>query len=202
MGASVAFAPPLQEIYPIGRESAATVNVPTLADTLEGANRPGHFCNVATVLVKLCNLIKPDVALFGERDFQQLVIVRRLVDDLFLPVDVIGCATWRDGDGLAIATANRHLTASERALAPQLYATLSVIAAKIDAGARDYELLQRQGLESLAAAGFAPEYFAIRQAADLGAVRHGARDLVIVAAARLNAHRLTDNLRVRLIDRF
>ena len=202
MGASVVFVPPLQEIYPIGRELAATVNVPILGDTLEGAHRPGHFSNVATVLIKLCNLIKPDIALFGERDFQQLAMVRRLVNDLFLPVDVIGCATWRDGDGLAVATANRHLTAGERALAPRLYEALSAFAAKIDAGGRDYEALQRQGMESLAAAGFAPEYFAIRQAADLAAVRSGARDLVILAAARLNAHRLTDNLRVRVIDRF
>jgi pantoate--beta-alanine ligase len=202
MGATVAFAPPLQEIYPIGRELAATVDLPALGDTLEGIGRPGHFSNVTTLLVKLCNLIGPDIAMFGERDFQRLVIVRRLVDDLFLPVNVIGCATWRDGDGLAVAAANRHLTPSERVFAPRLYATLSAFAAKIDAGARDYEALQRQGMESLAAAGFAPEYFAIRQAADLGAVRNGARDLVILAAAHLNARRLADNLRVRLIDRF
>lgn len=202
MGATVLFVPPLQEIYPIGRELAATVTVPTLVDILEGVHRPGHFSGVATVLVKLFNLIKPDIAIFGERDVQQLVIVRRLVDDLFLSIDVVGCATWRDGDGLAVATANRHLTAEERALAPRLYATLGEFAAKIDAGARDYEELQRQGMESLAAAGFAPEYFAIRQAADLAVVRGGARDLVILAAARLNAHRLTDNLRVRVIDRY
>jgi pantoate--beta-alanine ligase len=201
MDATLVFAPPLQEIYPIGRESAATVNVPALADILEGAQRPGHFSDTATVLIKLFNLVKPDIALFGERDFQQLVIVRRLVDDLFLSMEVVGCATWRDGDGLAVATANRLLTAGERALAPRLYATLSDFAARIDAGARDYENLQRQGMEALAAAGFAPEYFAIRQAADLAAVRERARDLVILAAARLNAQRLTDNLRVRVIDR-
>jgi len=202
MGATLAFVPPLQEIYPIGRELAAAVNVPTLADILEGADRPGHFADVATVLTKLFNLIKPDIALFGERDFQQLVIVRRLVDDLFLPIEVVGCATWRDADGLAVATANKNLTAEERTLAPRLYATLSEIAAAIDAGARDYEALQKQGMESLAACGFTPEYFAIRQAADLAAVRDGARDLVILAAARLNARRLIDNSRVRLIDRY
>jgi pantoate--beta-alanine ligase len=201
MDATLVFAPPLQEVYPIGRDSAATVNVPALADILEGAQRPGHFSGAATVLIKLFNLVKPDIALFGERDFQQLVIVRRLVDDLFLSMEVVGCATWRDGDGLAVATANRLLTAGERALAPRLYATLSDFAARIDAGARDYENLQRQGMEALAAAGFAPEYFAIRQAADLAVVRDGTRDLVILAAARLNAHRLTDNLRVRVIDR-
>jgi pantoate--beta-alanine ligase len=202
MGASLVFAPPLQEIYPVGRESAASVNVAYLADILEGARRPGYYADLATVLIKLFNLIKPDTALFGERDFQQMVLARRLVDDLFLSIDVVGCATWRDGDGLAVATANRQLTADERALAPRLYASLSEFAAKIDAGARDYEELQRQGTESLAAAGFAPEYFAIRQAADLAPVRAGTRDLVILAAARLNANRLFDNLRVRLIDRY
>jgi pantoate--beta-alanine ligase len=202
MGATVVFAPPQQEIYPFGRDLAAVVTVPNLTDILEGAGRPGYFSDASTVLVKLFNLVKPDIALFGERDFQQLVIVRRLVDDLFLSIDVVGCATWRDSDGLAVATANRHLTADERALAPRLFATLGEFAARIDAGARDYEGLQQQGMESLAAAGIAPEYFAIRQAADLGQIRPGARDLVILAAARLNAHRLTDNLRVRLIDRY
>jgi pantoate--beta-alanine ligase len=201
MGATVTFAPPLQEIYPTGLESAASVNVPNLADILEGAHRPGYLCDVSTVIVKLFNLIKPDTALFGERDFQQLVMVRRLVEDLFMSIDIVGCATWRDGDGLAVATANRHLTADERSVAPRLYATLSEIAAKIDAGARDFQGLQREALESLQSRGFVPDYFAIRQAADLGEVRAGTRDLVILAAARLHANRLTDNLRVRLIDR-
>ena len=201
MGVTVVFVPPLQEIYPAGREFAATVNVPSLADTLEGAHRPGYFAGVATVLVKLFNLIKPDIVLFGERDFQQLVIVRRLVDDLFLSIEVVGCATWRETDGLAVATANRNLTEQERALAPRLHAALSGIAASMDAGGRNYEALQRQGLESLAAAGFAPEYLVIRQAADLGPIREGTRDLVILAAARLGSTRLIDNLRVHLIDR-
>jgi pantoate--beta-alanine ligase len=202
MGATVVFAPPQQEIYPIGRESAVRVSVPSLDEILEGAHRPGHFSDVATVLTKLFNLIKPDIALFGERDFQQWVIVRHLADDLFLSIDIVGCATWRDSDGLAVATANRHLSTEERALAPRLYATLSEIAAKIDAGARDYETLERQGTAALGQRGFVPEYFAIRQAADLGKVGAGARDLVILAAARLNSHRLTDNLRVRVIDRY
>jgi pantoate--beta-alanine ligase len=201
MGVTVVFVPPLQEIYPAGREFAATVNIPSLADTLEGAHRPGYFSGVSTVLVKLFNLIKPDIALFGERDFQQLVIVRRLVDDLFLSIEVVGCATWRETDGLAVATVNRNLAEQERALAPRLHATLSGLAAAMDAGGRNYEALQRQGLETLAAAGFAPEYLVIRQAADLGTIREGTRDLVILAAARLGSTRLIDNLRVHLIDR-
>jgi pantoate--beta-alanine ligase len=202
MGATVVFVPPLQEIYPLGQESAASVSIPNLADILEGVFKPGYFAGACTVLAKLFNIIKPDIALFGERDFQQLVIVRRLVDDLFLSIDVVGCATWRDGDGVAVASGNRHLTAEERALAPRLYATLGEFAARIDAGEHDYEVLQRQGMEALASAGFTPEYFAIRQAADLAPVRNGTRDLVILAAASLNANRLTDNLRVRLIDRY
>jgi pantoate--beta-alanine ligase len=202
MGATVAFVPPLQEIYPIGRESAASVEVPDLANMLEGAQRPGYFSDVLTVITKLFNLIKPDLALFGERDFQQLVMVRRLVDDLFLSVDVVGCATWRDSDGLAVATANRLLTPEERTIAPRLYATLGELGAQIDAGARDYEALRAQGIESLERSGLVPDYFAIRQATDLGQIRHGTRDLVILAAVRLNAHRLIDNLRVRLIDRY
>jgi pantoate--beta-alanine ligase len=201
MGASVVFVPPLQEIYPLGREFAASVTVPSLADALEGAHRPGYFAGVSTVLVKLFNLIGPDVALFGERDFQQWVIARRLVEDLFLSIDVVGCATWREADGLAVATVNRKMTEQERARAPGLHATLIRMAAALDAGARNYEGLQRQGLDWLAAAGFAPEYLVIRQAVDLGPVREGTRDLVILAAARLNTTRLIDNVRVHLIDR-
>lgn len=201
MGTTVAFAPPLQEIYPNGRELSATVDVPKLADILEGAQRPGYLTDSSTVVAKLFNLIQPDIALFGERDFQQLVMVRRLVDDLFLSVDIVGCKTLREGDGLAVATVNRHLTTEERARAPRLFATLKEFAARIDAGDRDYAGLQRQGMEALSAAGFRPEYFEIRQAADLGSVRAASRDLVILAAAKLNAVRLTDNLRLRLIER-
>jgi pantoate--beta-alanine ligase len=201
IGATVAFAPPLQEIYPNGRELAATVDVPNLADILEGAYRPGYLTDTATVIAKLFNLVKPDVAVFGERDFQQLVMVRRLVEDLFLSIDVVGCTILRDGDGLAVASANRHLTEQERTLAPRLYATLKEAAAKMAEGARDYPGLQSLGMESLAAAGFAPEYFEIRRAADLGPIRTETRDLVILAAVRLSAVRLTDNLRVRLIER-
>jgi pantoate--beta-alanine ligase len=201
IGASVLFAPPLQEIYPMGRELAAMVRVAAPADDPEGTRGAEHFSRTATLLVKLFNLIGPDIAVFGERDFQQLAMVRRLVDDLFLSVEVVGCPVWREGDGLAVATANRQLTADERALAPRLYVTLSEFAARIDAGERDYEALQRQGMDSLRALGFAPEYFAIRHAADLSEVRPGVRDLVLLAAARLNSHRLTDNVRARVIDR-
>ena len=202
IGTSVVFVPPQQEIYPMGRELGVSINVPTLTSILEGKFRPGHYADKCVVLTKLFDLIQPNVVLFGERDFQQLVIMRRLVDDLFLATEVIGCATWRDADGLAIAKANRLMTIDERALAPRLYATLKQSAAEIDGGVRDYARVERQGMQMLLQYGFEPEYFAIRQANDLGQSLPASRDLVILSAVRLNAHRLIDNLRVRVIDRY
>lgn len=202
VGAELLFIPPVQEIFPRGHELTAVVSLPELNDVLEGAGRPGYFAATMTVLAKLFNILKPDIAVFGERDFQQLVMVRRLVEDLFLSVEIVACPTFRDSDGVALATVNRGLTAQERSVAPLLYATLARIAEKIDAGDRDYEGLQRQGIGSLRAAGFATEYFVIRQAADLAPVRPGVRELVVLAAARLGENRLADSLPFRLIDRF
>jgi pantoate--beta-alanine ligase len=201
IGADVLFTPPLQEIYPAGYENAAVVNLPYFAEILEGAFRPGHLADVATILTKLFNIVKPHVAVFGERDYQQLVIVRRMIDDLFIPVDIVACATSRDGDGLAFATVNRLLSPEERVVAPRLYATLGAFGRRIEAGERDFEALMRQGREALVAEGFKPEYFAIRQALDLAPVRAGTRELVILAAAHLGTVRLIDNLRVALADR-
>jgi pantoate--beta-alanine ligase len=201
IGTDLLFVPPVQEIFPSGRETSAVVSLPNLTDVFEGAQRPGYFASATTVLLKLFNIVRPDIAVFGERDFHQLVIVRRLVDELFLPIEVVSCPTFRDTDGLALATANRDLSADERAVAPRLYATLEQIAAKIAAGERDYESLEKLGARLLDEAGFSTEYFAIRQAADLAAVRAGTRDLVILAAARLQRSRLSDNLPVHLIDR-
>jgi pantoate--beta-alanine ligase len=202
VGAELLFIPPVQEIFPIGHELSAVVNLPELADVLDGASRPGYFAATMTVLTKLFNIVKPDIALFGERDFQQLVMVRRLVDDLFLPVKIVGCPTFRDGDGLALATVNRNLTPEDRSVAPLLYAALENTAQEIDSGVRDYDLLQRRGAESLNAAGFVTEYFVIRQAVDLAPVRPGVRDLVVMAAARLGQHRLADSLPFGVIDHF
>jgi pantoate--beta-alanine ligase len=201
INADLLFVPPVQEIYPAGGDSSVVISLPGLDDVLEGALQPGHFAAATTVLAKLFYVVRPDVAVFGERDFQQLVIVRRLVDELFFPIDVVGCPTFRDGDGLAFATANRDMPAAERALAPRLHATLVEIAAKIAAGDHGFESLERAGAKLLDEAGFATEYFVIRQAADLAAVRAGARELVLLAAARLPRSRLTDNLRVHLIER-
>ena len=202
VGADVLFVPPVQEIFVRGRELAAVVDIPELANVLEGAARPGHLSALMTVHVKLLNIVRPDLALFGERDFQQLVMVRRLVDDLFLSTDVVGCPTLRDSDGVAVATVNRSLSVEERSRAHGLPAALETVASEIEAGRRDYQALQGQGAQLLNSAGFATEYFEIRQASDLGRIRPGARDLVLLAAARLGEKRLNDSRRVRLIDRY
>jgi pantoate--beta-alanine ligase len=128
--------------------------------------------------------------------------VRRLVDDLFLSTDVVACPTLRDSDGVAVATVNRSLSPEERSRAPRLSAALETVAKQIEAGGRDYEALQGQGVGLLNSAGFTTEYFQIRQAADLGRIRPGIRDLVLLAAARLGDKRLTDSRRVRLIDHY
>jgi pantoate--beta-alanine ligase len=202
IGPDLLFIPPIQEVFPAGSDSSALVTLPSFENVLEGAFRPaGYFGALSTVQVKLFNIVGPDVAVFGERDFQELVIVRRLVEELFLPIEIVGCPIMREGDGLALATANRDLTREERALAPRLYAALGQIGAQIGAGRRDYAALEREGSGSLEAAGFITDYFAIRQSADLAPVGTSARELVILAAARLPRSRLCDNLRVNLIER-
>jgi pantoate--beta-alanine ligase len=202
IGPDLLFIPPVQEVFPAGIEASALVTVPSLEGILEGEFRPaGYFGALSTVLVKLFNIVEPDLAVFGERDFQELVIVRRLVEELFLPIAIVGCPILRDSDGIALATANRDLTPEERALAPRLYAGLREIGAKIDAGRREFASMEREGAGLLQAAGFSTDYFAIRQAADLAPPAAGARELVILAAVRLERSRLCDNLRVRLIER-
>jgi len=202
VGPDILFTPPVQELYPFGTDLSASVDIPQLGKLFEGAHQPGHIAEGLTLLLKLLNLVGPHIAVFGERDFQQLVAVREMVNDLFIPVEVVACQTFRETDGLALATGNRHLTAEQRAAAPRLYAILSQVGKRIDTGERDYAALEKQGLDALAAAGIRPEYLAIRQAADLAPVRASSRDLVVLAAAQLGAVRLTDNLRVRIIDRY
>ena len=201
IGADIAFVPPAQEIHPFGSDASAVVDIPALSGILEGASRPGYFAAVATVQSKLFNVAVPDIALFGERDFQRFVVVKRMVEDLFIPVEVAVCATLRESDGLAFANANRQLTKAERPLAPRLFATLTQYAKKIDVGERNYESLQREALANLAALGLSPDYFVIRQAADLALVLPGTRELVLLGAARFSHTRLVDCVRVRLIDR-
>jgi len=197
-GCDLLFLPGVDEIYPQGRESATRISVKPLADILEGAHRPGHFDGVATVVAKLFGIVQPDVAVFGEKDYQQLAVIRRMTADLEMPVEIVGAPTVRSPDGLAMSSRNRYLDETERALAPRINATLRGVAERIDAGARDYDVLASWGMEQLRTAGMQPDYFELRDAATLLEPTASTRELVILVAARLGKARLIDNWRVPL----
>jgi pantoate--beta-alanine ligase len=200
LGPDLVFIPASEVIYPGGMESATRVEVPHLSHILEGASRPGHFIGVATVVAKLLNMVQPDVALFGEKDFQQLLIIRRLVADLNLPVEIVGLPTVRETDGLAMSSRNRLLTARERACAPGLYRTLRRAADAIRDGNRDYANLEQQSMHDLEEQGFRPDYVSVRRARDLAEPDAIEQDLVLLAAAWLGRARLIDNIRLALMD--
>ncbi|HTY50308.1 MAG TPA: pantoate--beta-alanine ligase [Steroidobacteraceae bacterium] len=195
-GCDLMFMPDVAEIYPNGPENAARVEVPHLSQILEGGIRPGHFQGVATIVAKLFNIVEPNVAVFGEKDFQQLVVIRRMVADLCMPVELVGAPTVRDADGLALSSRNQYLTAQERTRAPLIHQCLQEARAALLAGAQDIPAIERAGLSRLAAAGLRPDYFTVRQAASLEPPEAHSRDLVVLAAARLGRPRLIDNLRV------
>ena len=193
------FAPPVEEVYPDGSAVSTQVSVPGVSQGMCGDHRPGHFVGVATVVAKLFNIVQPDVALFGEKDYQQLQVIRRMVDDLCMPVEIIGVPTKREADGLAMSSRNGYLGAAERAIAPALYAVLQTIAVRLEAGERDVDLLEREGAQALRDAGFKPEYLNIRSAEGLTVPTQGERELVILAAAYLGKTRLIDNIRLSLL---
>lgn len=198
LGADLLFAPEVQDMYPRGQSSTTRVQVPDLTGTLCGEFRPGHFDGVATVVSKLLNLAQPDVALFGEKDFQQLVIIRRMVDDLCMPMSIVGVPTVREPDGLAMSSRNRYLTAAERAIAPRIQAELLRARDAIQNGERNYPQLETRGTAELTTAGFKPDYFAIRDASTLQPPTSTTRALVILTAARLSKARLIDNVTLTL----
>jgi len=190
------FAPGVSEIYPDGGTQPTLVSVRGLSEILCGQFRPGHFDGVVTVVAKLFGIVAPDVAIFGEKDYQQYLLIRRMTLDLALPVEVIGAPTVRANDGLALSSRNRYLTPAERARAPAIYQALRAAVGRIDAGDRDYEGIERAGREALERAQMAPDYFSIRNAADLS-VPAEVSDLIVLTAARLGRSRLIDNLPAR-----
>ena len=194
LGVDAAFVPAESTLYPRSREGIAFVEVPELSDVLEGAHRPGHFRGVTTVVAKLFHLVGPDVAVFGEKDFQQLLIVRRMVADLDFPIEIVARPTVREPDGLAMSSRNRRLDAQQRAIAPALYCVLRETAEAAGAGGEPDEL-ERNAMDRLADAGFRPEYVAVRSAEDLGPPRAG-EPRVVLGAARLGDVRLIDNVRI------
>lgn len=197
-GCDVLFLPSVNEIYPEGGRSATRISVESLSGILCGRFRPGHFDGVATVVAKLFGIVQPDVAVFGEKDYQQLAVIRRMTADLDIPVQVVGAPTVRAADGLAMSSRNRYLSEAERQVAPRIYATLQAVARRIEAGDRDFAVLSQWGSTQLQAAGMAPDYFEIRDATNLLEPQAGAGELVILTAARLGKARLIDNLRVKL----
>ncbi|QGU31985.1 pantoate--beta-alanine ligase [Thermochromatium tepidum] len=199
-GCALLFTPSVDEIYPRGQDAQTRVEVPGLSDILCGASRPGHFVGVATVVCKLLNMVQPDVALFGEKDFQQLLVIRRLVEDLAFPVEIVAVPTVREPDGLAMSSRNNYLTPEERALAPTLYQVLRATAEKIGAG-EAIARAEQAGLEALAAAGLRPDYLSVRRAEDLAPAGPEDRALIILAAAYLGRARLIDNVRLNLDPR-
>ncbi len=195
-GVDLLFLPSVDILYPHGQASCTRVEVPGLSDILCGAARPGHFVGVTTIVAKLFNLVRPDVAVFGEKDFQQLVILRRMVADLDMPIEIIGQPTEREADGLAMSSRNAYLNTDERARAPLIHATLVDLAEQVRGGLQDFDTLETEGRAALEAAHFRVDYVAIRRVDDLAPPAAPDDKLIILVAARLGRTRLIDNLRI------
>ena len=193
-GTDILFAPNVDEVYPEGHENHTEVSVPAMDGFLCGASRPGHFNGVATVVSKLLNLVQPDIAIFGQKDYQQLLVIKRMVSDLCMPVDIQSLPTVREEDGLAKSSRNGYLSETDRNIAPALYKQLTKIADQLKSGNTDYSALENAGNENLKQAGFEPEYLSIRNQKDLGLAKKGEKELVILVAARLGTTRLIDNI--------
>lgn len=190
----ILFAPEVSTMYPFGPAASVSIHVPVVTDTLEGAHRPGHFDGVATIVAKLFSLVQPDLAVFGQKDFQQLKVIERMVADLSLSVKVMSAPTLRDDDGLAMSSRNQYLSSQERARAPQIYSTLQQMRELFRQG-HNWQALEQAAKARLERAGFVPDYVAIRRAEDLAEPGADERDgLVALVAARLGSTRLIDNL--------
>jgi pantoate--beta-alanine ligase len=197
-GCDLLFAPAVEEVYPFGADKTVRVDVPVVTETLEGAVRPGHFNGVATVVTKLFNFVQPDLAVFGQKDYQQLLVIRRMVTDLALPVEIVAAPTLREANGLAMSSRNQYLSAQERERAGVIYRTLRHMAEAVraNAGLMTIETDARKALE---AEGLSVDYAVLRRAEDLGEPGPEQRSgLIGLIAARLGRARLIDNLLVDL----
>ena len=196
-GVAVVFAPDEHELYP-HVEQRYNVEPPHLADELCGKFRPGHFRGVATVVSKLFNIVQPDAACFGKKDYQQLAIIKGFVEDLNVNIEIVPVDTGRAADGLALSSRNQYLSETERAEAPHLYRELRAMADAIQGGNLAYAVLEAQAKTNLAASGWVVDYIEVRHADSLDIAHAGDQDLVILAAARLGNTRLIDNVEVHL----
>ena len=195
-GVAVVFAPSEADLYP--QPQQVTVEPPPIAQELCGAFRPGHFRGVATVVLKLLNIVQPQVALFGKKDYQQLHVIRQLVTQLSVPVEIIGAETMRAPDGLALSSRNQYLAEKERTEAIYLYQMLNDIKKSLNSGERDYAVLEKNAVKALNLHGWTVDYVAIRSQQTLLAPATDERDLVVLAAAKLGKTRLIDNIEVCL----
>jgi pantoate--beta-alanine ligase len=196
VGVDVVFAPSEREIYP--EPQTYLVEPSDLQHILEGAFRPGHFRGVATVVMKLFNMVAPHTAIFGKKDYQQYVVLRDMVKQLALPVEIVPAETVRADDGLALSSRNGYLSPTERAEAPRLYQCLRIARDEVLAGKRDFRRIELQAMATLAAKGWRPDYVSVRRQSDLQPPGNGDRELVVLAAAFLGRTRLIDNVEVTL----
>lgn len=196
MGVDLVFLPEVGTLYPEG--SMTVVDVQGLSGLHCGHSRPGHFAGVATIVCKLFNIVEPDIAVFGEKDFQQLAIIRAMVRDLNMSIQIEGVPTVREADGLALSSRNGYLTKQQRQVAPKLYQCLQAVREAVKAGCDDFSRLIDQHIENLQGFGFQPDYLTICRAIDLKPATADDSDLVILIAAKLGNTRLIDNIRCTL----
>jgi len=197
-GCDLLFAPGIEDVYPYGAAASARVEVPVVSEDLEGALRPGHFSGVATVVTKLFNLVQPDCAVFGSKDYQQLLVIERLVRDLALPIEIVAAPTMREANGLAMSSRNQYLSADERERAGIIHATLAHMARDVHAG-KTLDEIEDAAKTALETGGLAVDYVQLRRASDLRRPEPGQRTgLIAVAAAKLGRARLIDNYLVDL----
>jgi pantoate--beta-alanine ligase len=197
-GCDLLFCPTEREMYPNGMETQTKVEVPTMTNILCGASRPGHFLGVTTVVAKLFNMVQPNTAIFGIKDYQQLAVIRRMVEDLCIPVNIIAAPIARAVDGLALSSRNGYLTAEERPRAVALYQALCRARDALTSGRQDYASIERESREALAESGMRPDYFSIRHAKTLEPVCETDKELVLLGAVYIGKTRLIDNVTVRI----
>jgi pantoate--beta-alanine ligase len=198
-GVDVLFAPSENDLYPEAQQYH--VDPPEIQNQLEGQFRPGHFRGVATVVLKLFNIVQPQVAIFGKKDYQQLMVLRNMTRQLALPIEIVGGETVRAEDGLALSSRNGYLTPAERNEAPRLNRVLRRLCTAVLAGERNFQKLEQAALAELDSHGWKTDYVAVRQQADLQLPQPGNPELVVLAASRLGVPRLIDNLEMRIIRR-
>lgn len=198
LGVDVLFMPKVEDIYSRGLEQQTFVEVPGFSYMICGASRPGHFRGVATIVCKLFNMVQPNQAYFGEKDFQQLQVIKAMVTDLSMNLTIHGVPTVRENDGLAMSSRNGYLTQEQRALAPQLYKEILKLGDAIVSGRRDFSVLIARCKANLAESGLNPDYIELRSAETLMQVGHEDKKLVILAAAFLGKTRLIDNIQLQI----